>query len=312
MGSTSTRKIEGFVSLGGEAPFIDPNDVVIVGLDEPETADNWYAHCSRLADETDADLAEYANDIRLSGKVDEPIDVVRDGDRVVVLDGRRSTRAARMVWAEQAKAGVAAGDRVSVRVLVRRGSPEELFRYNVDSHKKKPLTPMQRARMILKHFSCTGEDMKKTAEAFGVTTQTIKNMSSLVDLAPDVQRAVDKGELPIREAIKLADMPRAEQQLLLTSLKEADATKGARASNGIKAAKKGEKVKNDTRKMRSRTFLEKWRDIVKKDERFCAVKVPLDDVLKFVLGGNIPTDFPERVKESLIEAGFKQQKRAAA
>jgi len=311
MGSTSTRKIEGFVSLGGEAPFIDPNDVVIVGLDEPETADNWYAHCSRLADETDADLAEYVNDIRLSGKVDEPIDVVRDGDRVVVLDGRRSTRAARMVWAEQAKAGVPVAERVTVRVLIRRGTAEDLFRFNVDSHKKKPLTPMQRARMILKHFSCTGEDMKKTAEAFGVTTQTIKNMSSLIDLAPDVQRAVDKGELPIREAIKLADRPRDEQKEILAQLTANDALSGARASNGIAAAKKGKRVQNDTRKMRSRTFLEKWRDTVKKDERFCAVKVPLDDVLKFILGGGVPTDFPERVKESLVEAGFKQRKAAA-
>ena len=306
MGSASTRKLEGFVSLGGELPWLDPHSIKIVGVDVDETPENWFAFCPRAGDELEAD---WIDDIRRNG-VRMPVDVYRDGDTVVMLEGRRRVTAARLIWDEQKKAGVSETERITVRVNVRRGSAMELFGFNVGSENRKARSPMQRAALML-HARKFGADDKAVAEMFCCTAQTVKNMTSLFDLASDVQRAVDKGELPIREAIKFADMPREEQKLLLTSLKEADATKGARASNGIKAAKKGEKVKNDTRKMRSRTFLEKWRDIVKKDERFCAVKVPLDDVLKFVLGGNVPTDFPERVKESLVEAGFKQRKAAA-
>ena len=288
-------------------PWLSPHAIKIVGVDIDENAENWFAFCPR-ADEKLEDA--WLEDLRANG-VRQPVDAYRDGNSVVLLEGRRRVRAARVIWDEQTAAGVPESERVTVRVNVRKGSPVELFGFNVGSENRKSRSPMQRAALMLQAQKF-GSDDKQIATMFSVSTQTVKNMLSLYDLAPDVQRAVDKGELPIREAIKLADMPRAEQQLLLAGLKEADATKGARASNGIKAAKKGEKIKNDTRKMRSRTFLEKWRDIVKKDERFCAVKVPLDDVLKFVLGGNIPTDFPERVKESLVEAGFRQQKRAAA
>ncbi len=308
MGSASTRKLEGFVSLGGELPWLAPHAIKIVGVDVDETPENWFAFCPRAGDELESD---WIDDIRRNG-VRMPVDVYRDGDAVVMLEGRRRVTAARLIWDEQSKAGIPETERITVRVNVRRGNPMELFGFNVGSENRKARSPMQRAALML-HAKKFGADDKAVAEMFCCTTQTVKNMTSLFDLAADVQRAVDKGDLPIREAIKLADMPREEQKEILLQLKEADATKGARASNGIKAAKKGEKVKsNDTRKMRSRNFLERWRDVVKKDERFCAVKVPLDDVLKFVLGGNIPQDFPERVKESLIEAGFKQQKRAAA
>jgi len=306
MGSASTRKLEGFTALGGELPWISPHAIKIVGVDIDETPENWFAFCPR-ADEKLED--SWLEDLRANG-VRQPVDAFRDGDTVVLLEGRRRVRAARVIWDEQHKAGIPEDKRISVRVNVRRGSPVELFGFNVGSENRKSRSPMQRAALMLQAQKF-GSDDKQIATMFSVSTQTVKNMLSLYDLAPDVQRAVDKGELPIREAIKLADVPREEQKEILAQLTANDATKGARASNGIKAAKKGEKVKNDTRKMRSRTFLEKWRDVVKKDERFCAAKVPLDDVLKFILGGNIPTDFPERIKESLVEAGFKQKKAAA-
>lgn len=304
MGSAATRKIEGFVSLGGELPWLDPLAIKIVGLDIDQTAENWFAFCPRADEELEAAWLE---DIRQNG-VRQPVDVFRDGDTVVLLEGRRRVRAARQIWDEQRKAGVPEKERISVRVNVRRGSPFELYGYNVGSENRKARTPLQKAA-LMSHALKFGADEKQIAEMFSVTAQTVKNTLALFDLAPEVQKAVDKGEFPLREAIKLADKSRDEQKQILTELRDNDALKGARASNGIAAAKKGEKVGNDTRKMRSRGFLEKWREVVKKDEKFCAVKVGLNDVLKFVLGGNVPADFPERVKESLIEAGFKATKR---
>jgi hypothetical protein len=306
MGSAATRKLEGFVSLGGEMPWLAPHSIKIVGVDIDETAENWYAFCPRAGDALEADWIE---DIRTNG-VRMPVDVYRDGDSVIMLEGRRRVTAARLIWDEQKKAGIPEKERISVRVNVRRGTALQLFGFNVGSENRKARSPMQRAALMM-HAKKFGADDKAVAEMFSCTTQTVKNMMSLFDLAADVQRAVDKGELPIREAIKLTDVSREEQKEILLQLKEADATKGARASNGIKAAKKGEKITGDKRKMRSRGFLEKWREVVKADEKFCAVKVPLNDILKFILGGGVPTDFPERVKESLIEAGLKQKKAAA-
>jgi hypothetical protein len=306
MGSASTRKLEGFATLGGELPFLKPHSIKIVGVDLDETGENWFAFCPRAGEKLED---EWLADIRQNG-VRQPVDVFRDGDSVIMLEGRRRVTAARIIYDEQKKAGVPEAERITVRVNVRRGTPLQLFGFNVGSENRKERTPMQRAALMMKAQQF-GADNAALATMFNCSTQTVKNMLSLLDLASDVQRAVDKGELPIREAIKLTDMPREEQKLLLTSLKEADATKGARASNGIAAAKKGEKVTNNTRKMRSRGFLEKWREVVKADEKFCAVKVPLNDILKFILGSGVPADFPERVKESLIEAGLKQKKAAA-
>jgi hypothetical protein len=292
------------MSLGGELPWLDPLSIKIVGLDIDQTAENWFAFCPRA----DEDLeAAWIDDIRQNG-VRQPIDCYRDGDTVVLLEGRRRVRAARMIWDEQRKAGLPEKERICVRVNVRRGSPFALYGFNVGSENRKARTPLQKAA-LMSHALKFGADEKQLAEMFSCTSQTVKNTLALFDLAPEVQKAVDKGEFPLREAIKLADKPREEQKQILSDLRENDSLNGARASNGIAAAKKGEKISNDTRKMRSRLFLEKWREVVKKDEKFSSTKVYLSDALLFVLGGKVPSDFTEAAKESLIEAGFKPSKR---
>ncbi len=302
MGS-DIKNVEGFKSTGGEVPYVNPKAVIIVGLDEQENEGNWYLHDARLQDESEEDLAEYATTLRGLNVADDPIDVVRDGTRLLVIDGRRTVRAARIIWDEQAASGIDEKDRIAVRAIIRRGKPEDLFRINVDSHKKKPLTPLQHARLVLNYFNRHQEDIAKTATFFGVSEPTVKNHLALFDLAAPVLRAVDKGELPLREAVKLADMPRAEQVVAMTELQAAGATKGAALSNGIAAKKRGEKVERaDKSRVRSRKLLERWLAVVKKEKPNATV--PLIDVLKFVLGGNVPKD-GHAVFELLAEAGFK-------
>lgn len=308
--SSDVRELDGFISRGGEVPHVDPNDVLIVGLDTPETTENWYAHCARLKDESDADLEEYVVDILRTGRVDDPIDACRDGDKLIVLDGRRSTRAARIAWSRQKEIGIKKDERVTIRVLLRRGEPEELFRYNADSHKKKPLTATQRARLYLNYHERTGEDLERTRLFFGVTSQTVRNMLAIFDLDAQVQKKLDTGEIPLREAVKLRTMPRADQREALAQLVAVGATQGVAASAGIAQAKRGEKVeKIEKTRMRSRAFLVKWKNALSKNGAAENHK-PLLGLLHFILGGPLPEEVAgdEHVLTALDEAGFRRKK----
>ena len=300
MGSASTRKLEGFAALGGELPWLNPHAIKIVGVDIDESADNWFAFCPRAGEKLEE---EWVEDIRQNG-VRTPVDVYREGDTVIMLEGRRRVTAARVIWDEQKKAGTPESDRIKVRVNIHKGSAQVLFAYNVGSENRKARSPMQRSALMLQAQKY-GNDDKTIAKMFSCTPQTVRNMLSLYDLAADVQKAVDSGTLPIREAVKLTDKPREEQKEILGKLVAAGATHGAKAANGIRQAKNGHDVKPDGRKMRSRTFLEKWRNVVKKEKDAKWAKVDLSDVLKFVLGGPVPQGVDDRFKDSLIEAGFK-------
>lgn len=305
MSSASLKKIQGFIAVGTEAPFLDPDGLVIVGLDEPETDENWYAHCQRLRDESDADLADYITSIRSAGTVDNPIQGCRDGHRIVVLDGRRTTRAARIIRAEQAKAGVAVAERVKIRVVIHAGEPDSWYRINVGSHKAKPLTPMQRARGFLHLWKRFGEDHARVAALQECSVQTVKNQLKVFDLSTKAQHALDDGK-PLRELIKLADLPREKQDAAIAQLEATGATGGAAASNGISAAKRGEAVTKDETRTRSRLFLEK---LVKTFKKVDLVHRRLDaiEMLKFVLGGPPPKGLDEQVLEALEAAGFKHK-----
>lgn len=308
--SNKIRELEGYKSSGSEVPYFDPNEVWIVGLDEeaPETEENWFAHCARLHDESDADLADLIENIRKTGRVDDPIDVVRDGSRVIVLDGRRRTRAARIVRKEQAEKRMPIADRVVVRAIIRTGAPEDLFRYNVDSHKKKLLNPLQKARLILNHFKSTGEDAQKTAAFFVVTKSVVRYNVRAFDLSQRLQNAVAAGKFPLQEALKLADLPRDEQNKAYAELEAANATKGAGAAQGVEKIKRGEKPETYTKRVtRSGIFLKKWRAELVKTETY----PDLVEWLDFVLGGPPPKNMGDDHEEILLRAGYnpKSEKR---
>lgn len=307
MSSKATRSLDGFVAIGGEVPFLNPHSIKIVGLDIEQTADNWFAFCPRAKEPLEP---EWIADIRKNG-ARVAIDAYRDGSTTVMLDGRRRVRAGRIIWDEQEAAGVPEKDRISIRVNVRRGSPMELFSYNVGSTNRKELSLSQKAALMLHAQKFSGADESTLAAAFGCTVTTVKYTLKALDLDPSILDAVDTKGFAVREAIKLADMPRAEQKEVYTKLVAAGATKGIKASNGIAHAKRGEKDKIadvDTTRVRSRVLLEKWLDALKKDSKGSGRPlVDAIDLLKFVLGAPIPRGFDAQLKEALAEAGFKSK-----
>ncbi len=302
MSSASTRKIEGFHSIGGEAPFLDPHKVVIVGLDIPDSDTYWYAKCARLKDVTDKSLEPYVQDILRRKDVPNIVDGVKDGHRVLVLDGRRTTRAARIACERS-------GTVIPVRVRLHQGRDRDLYEINVRSHDGLELTELQYAQQVLTFFNMTGEDLAETAAFFKTTTTTVRNYLKVFSLSEQLQRAIAEDGLALSNAIKLADEPREKQEEIFGKLRDAQALRGIRASNGIEAAKRGEAaIGRDTTRMLSRKVLFSLREMLIRKKRDERPTVDALEFLKIILGSPVPKDFDAEFVGLLTEAGFKPKK----
>ncbi len=109
--------IEGFQKRGADVPWLNPWAIKIVGLDMEDSSTHWFAFCPRAEEPLEP---EWIEDIRTNG-VRTPVDVYKDGSAVVMLEGRRRVRAARIVWDQQKAAGVPESERIAVRCAIRTG-----------------------------------------------------------------------------------------------------------------------------------------------------------------------------------------------
>lgn len=241
MGS-SVAKYEAVRERGGDVPWANPDLLRIVGDDDdvPATDANWYAQCPRATEDPGDDLVA---DIETHGVI-HPISVYGDGTRLIVLDGRRRVHAARKVRAKQTAAGLPEEDRILLRAIIRKGSPEELYQFNIGADRTggepKPKNPLQRAQQMLLHWKRTGESHAKTGQAFSCGAQVVRYMLKVFDLAPELQERIACGDLSLREAIGLADFERAEQPKKLAQLEAVGATKGTALREGVKKLRRGE------------------------------------------------------------------------
>lgn len=271
MGYAATKKLNGFSAMGGEVPFLDPTHLVIVGLDRDLTPETWYAQCARLADVSDADLADYAQHLATTGTCDHVVHGVRDGDDVIVVDGRSTTRAARLAREIQAARGVPEDERVSVRVVlvaVVGGNYEAAYRVNIESHKARPLTRVQYARQVTTYYLRVGEDARKTATRFGIDPKHVANQVALMSLHESVLKAVDQG-FPVAQAVQLAGQTKARQKEAIAELVAAGAVKGAAAANAVRKVKKGEVVgPADKTRMVSRAVVDEFVVAAESNEGF--------------------------------------------
>lgn len=291
MGS-EVKQLDGFVKRT-DVIEVDPEKIVLVGVDEELTDENWFAFCPR-ADEPVDD--EFIEDVKQNG-VRTPLEGYRDGSRVVLLDGRRRLKAARI-------AGL-----VSVKVILRKDDPEGLFAVNISAEAtRKSLLPTQRAKLMQHFINTTGASQKACAKLFAVSPRVVQYTVALLDLAPHVQSAVDEGVISAQRALDLIDVPRDEQKLVLEEMISQGATKGAAAHAAAEAAKKGEKIdsKEDRgAKLLPRKFLERFlMEVREADPRLAAW-------LRFILGGGQPPkNEDDEIKGALDRAGWREMKKA--
>lgn len=164
--------------------------------------------------------------------------VRRDGDKGLVVDGRQRVKAA----CEANRRLVAEGkEPLRVRAYLERGDDADLFGVMVLSNKgRQDDDPMAEAQE-LKRFLDMGRSEEEAAAIFCVPTSRVRQMMTLFDLAPKVQKAVSDGKVSISAAAKMAKLDSADQVERLDELLAAGNGKAtvAKVARAVKRNKSG-------------------------------------------------------------------------
>lgn len=190
-----------------------PGELTIVGYD---TDEQDHELCDHESNAFDAEhYSEYITYMRLNG-IDKPIIFRRDGNRNLVVEGRTTTRVARVVaplWEQDRKAEGLKGDACKLRIpaVVRRGTAEELFCVSIAANRRRPgskdhdVDAKALARLIN-----NGATEEQAAARLGMPQARGKQLMAYLSLHPKLQRKVGAG-ISLDAAVKLAKLPEAEQ-----------------------------------------------------------------------------------------------------
>lgn len=191
--------------------MMDPDDLVVIGHDTKD-GEEHPLYDERVKLPLTEDMVK---NIQVYGVL-EPVLAQTDGDRTLVVDGRRRVLHAREAAKRQKKAGE---EPVKVPVFFKRGEAVYLFGVSRSANAMRvddgPMTNARNAQRMLD----MGATEEEVAVAFGVTPQSIKTWVSLLDLSSKVQHAVAKREIGIAAACTLAKLPREEQDKHLEELR---------------------------------------------------------------------------------------------
>jgi len=195
--------------------LLDPNDITVIGVDTDHASkSDHYLWDPR----TRLPIDEYlVRNIQTYGVI-KPIVVVKDGDAVLVVDGRQRVLHARQALARQKKAGE---EEVRVPVMFRRGEERYLFGVSRAANLARQDSVLTNA-MNAQRMIDMGASPAETACAFGVKVSTLTvTWLPLLDLSGKVRQAVEKGEMSAQAASALCGLGKAEQEAHLEELRAA-------------------------------------------------------------------------------------------
>lgn len=215
--------------------------------------------------------------------------VRKNGDKLEILDGRQRFRALLLVnqWitAKDPRVAFRGGVLAEFRFeIVRPEDEQAAVRQTLAANLRIEDTPMVRARRIARaiRWGVTEEDCR-IAYGFKSAT-TVQNILALLDCAPIVQAALDKGELPETVARSFVGLDHKKQVELLAEMKAKGVMRGASAARAVSEKKNGKEVSAalGSKKMLPREFVESY------VAALADLKVPgaaaVRANLKFVLG----------------------------
>lgn len=163
-----------------------------------------------------------------------------------VVNGRRRVLHAREANKRLKKAGDL-DSLVSVPAKVERGDEDHMFHVMVATNEiRKDDDVLVKAAKCARMLS-RNPDVAQAALAFGVSKTTISNWRKLVELPPQVKKAVSAGVLSTSAASKLHGMPREEQLAELERVQKASTSNGgkrvpaSRVNGKTEPASKGKK-----------------------------------------------------------------------
>jgi hypothetical protein len=245
------------VGSRGTLWYFLPDELTIVGHDTDEQDHELCHHASNVfrAEE----YQEYIDYMRLNGVV-KPIVFRRDGERVLVVDGRTTTRVARVVaplWEQDRKAEGIKGDDAKLRIpaVVRRGTADELFCASRAANRRRPEdSEIEQAKDVAKLVN-NGVTEAQAAARLGLPVARAKQLLAVLQLHPKVQRRVG-ADLSLDAAAKLAKLSQPEQLAKLAEIASTGAKPTARAVKNKIAEGSGKAPSKTLRQRVTRALVE--------------------------------------------------------
>ncbi len=216
--------------------LLPPDDLVVIGIDtEAKNKNDHYLYDERI--KLPADEGMVLNILEYG--VLEPIMVTKDGDQVLVVDGRQRVLHAREAVARQKKTGVEEEKHVRVPVMFKRGEESTLFGMSRSANALRRNDSIISNATNAQRMLDMGAEIGTVATTFGVKVSTLQNSwLPLLGLSPKVRAAVAKGEVSPQAALGLTSLPKAEQDEHLDKLREEGVRPTATAvGNRVRAAK---------------------------------------------------------------------------
>jgi ParB family chromosome partitioning protein len=141
--------------------------------------------------------------------IKEQVLVVKDGDRLLVVDGRQRVKAA-LAANDDLRAYNSPG-LVKVPCTICRGNELDHLTTAIATNEIRQDDDVITKCHKLVRYLDLGHDEEEAALAFGVDRAQIRNWLDLAGVAPQVQQAVQNGELSKSAALDEAKKPRAQQ-----------------------------------------------------------------------------------------------------
>ncbi len=159
--------------------------------------------------------------------VQVPVLVVKEGNDILVVDGRQRVRAAIEANLRLEKEGAAP---VRITILPKRGHDSELFSICILANEMRqddsPLVKARKANRLL----TMNPDKKACAATFGVSAAQLDRWLALLDLDPKVQKAIERGDVSATAATELVGLSREDQVAQLDVLKQGSEATGVKAT----------------------------------------------------------------------------------
>lgn len=210
---------------------MDPAELVVIGYDTEDGPDHpLYDERVKLP----LDEAMVLN-IQALGVI-ENVTVRKNGTRAEVVAGRRRVLHAREASRRNEERGE---PRILVPTTVLRADDAHAFAIAISENEQRrgddPVTRAKKAARLMR----MGMGEKDLSIVFGLTQQQIKNLLSILDLDPKVQKAIEAEKLPFTAAIQLNDLTREEQVAKMQEMIESGATGVAEARRQRQARNNG-------------------------------------------------------------------------
>lgn len=223
------QALDAFGAKRGQFHMLPPEAFTIIGLDTKDGPEHPY--WDERINEPEPTPEEVANVQRFGVRV--PVEVVKDGNRLIVNDGRQRIRRARKANAERKKDGRPA---LLVKCIVVAGkAAENVAAADGLNNARREDSDLVKGRKCHRQVTLFGASVEELAVSNGVHVNTVKRWMSLVGTADATQDALEKGEVTSTQASQIAKLPHAEQKAAVEANKKVNEERKARVNKGPKA-----------------------------------------------------------------------------